>query len=284
MTEIRFLVNEPRAIAVQPKPLYLSGSNTTPYRSPSSITADDDCAAAGTRASATGDLPSERELFVNDFHAILCTGTWFQEFLIMVILKVQAVMAAVLFMSVSADAMEFADRPGTMFELSAPRAIRSMPADDCLRRQIDSHVILLPAQAAERKFSDRPRPVSRVPVRLSATMSGDRRGRLSAEFSAIARGSVIRFEHWAGVVSSRLGPIPAPTAMRFENRPGPILNRFKALAAVSNKFADRRGFTSSLVKTTVEFCLGSIAPCGPVSFVPRLGMDALSAAFHDARL
>ncbi|MGH6875297.1 MAG: hypothetical protein ACREDW_09785 [Aestuariivirgaceae bacterium] len=162
----------------------------------------------------------------------------------MLILKVPAFIAAVLFLSsVSAGAMEFADRPGMMSGSSTPQAIRDRPTDDRLRRQINSLLIPQPVQAAERKPSDRPRPVSLVPIRFSFAKFGDRPGRLSAEFSAVSN---ISFEHGAGVAGSDFRPIPAPIAMKFENRPGPISNRFGTLAAVSIKFADRRGFTSSL--------------------------------------
>jgi hypothetical protein len=214
----------------------------------------------------------------------------------MSMLRVPAIIAGVLFMSsFSADAMEFADRPGMTSGLSAPLAIRAMSMSDCLRRQIDGPVILLPVQAAARKLSDRPRPVSLVPIRLSATMLRDRPGRMSAEFSAISIGSDVGREDRAAVQSSHLRLIPAPTAMTFENRPGPISNRFKTLAAASIEYADRRGFTSSLARTdtppgiqaqtgSLEFCLGSIAPCGPVSFAPRPEMGILSAAYRNGRL
>src|SRR5688572_28384828 len=105
----------------------------------------------------------------------------------MLILKIPGVFAAVLFMSsVSADVMELADRPGVTSGLSASRAILTMPTGDCLRRQINNQVILLPVQAAERKLSDLPRPVSLVPIRLSATL-GNRPGRLSAEYGTVSR-------------------------------------------------------------------------------------------------
>lgn len=196
----------------------------------------------------------------------------------MLILRVPAVIAAVLFMSsASAQALEFVDRQGPISgAFNSSSAVRAIPGDDHSRRQINDAVLLLPATVAETKLADRPRPVSLVRIRVASMMFGKGPGRLSAEFSAIATASRIRFDHRLGVISNHFEPIAMATAVRFENRPGPISNRFKTSPDVSIKFADRRGFTSSLPESTtpfglhvrpssVEFCIGSIAPCGLLS-------------------
>ncbi len=199
----------------------------------------------------------------------------------MLILRVPAVMAVVLFMSsVSAQAMEFADRPGPISgAFSSPSPVHVMPSEDRLRRQINSHIALRPVPLISTKVADRPNPISNV-ISTKFSHFEDGRGRLSAEFSAVSEGSGIRFEHWPWVISNPIKPIASSTAMRFENRPGPISNRFKTWVAGSNKVVDRPGFTSSVAKATtpfglhvrpgaVEFCVGSIAPCGPLSFAQR---------------
>jgi hypothetical protein len=192
-------------------------------------------------------------------------------------LKVPAVIAAMFFMSsVSAQAMEFADRPGPISAvLSSPSIVRAMPSADRSRRQIDNHVVLMPGTVTGMKLTDRLRPISSlIQARVAHVMFEDRPGRLSAEFSAVSSGSGIRFEHRPGVASNRFKPIATPTAMKFENRPGSISNRFKA-SIVSSKSEDRPGFTASLSKTTTplevhtrlssgEFCVGSAAPCDPL--------------------
>ena len=182
--------------------------------------------------------------------------------------------------SVSTQAMEFADRPGPISgAFSSPTPAHVMLSEDRLRRQINSHIALRPTLIST-KAADRPNPISNVnSTKLSRVEDG--RGRLSAEFSAVSEGSGIRFEHWPWVISTPIKPIASPTAMRFENCPGPISNRFRTLAAGNNKVVDRPGFTSSLARaitpfglhvrpSAVEFCVGSIAPCGPLSFAQRL--------------
>jgi hypothetical protein len=191
----------------------------------------------------------------------------------MSIVKVPAVIAALLFLSsASAQAMEFADRPGL-----APKIINSLSAipgtqtDDYSRRQINNHNVLLADTAPLAKLADRPGPVSNL-IRTNLSQSEDRPGRLSAEFSGVSVGSGIKFEHRPWMVSSRSKAITTRAAMRFEDRPGPMSNRFTA---------DHRGFTSSLAKTktpfglhvrpgAVEFCVGRIVPCGPLSLLSVL--------------
>jgi len=57
----------------------------------------------------------------------------------MLIVKVPAAVAAVLFMSVSAQAMEFAKRPAPVSETFAWAAtVRSVHSDERLRRQINT--------------------------------------------------------------------------------------------------------------------------------------------------
>jgi hypothetical protein len=199
-------------------------------------------------------------------------------------LKVPAIIAAMFFMSsVSAQAMEFADRPGPISEaFNSPSTVRALPIEDRSRRQIDNHVVLLPITKPGTKLTDRPRPISNIiPIRVVHIMLGDRPGRLSAEFSAVSRNSGIRF---AGVVSNRFKPIATPTAMKFENRPGSISNRFKALAGVGIKFEDHPDFTSSLSKTTtpfeihtrpgsMEYCAGSVEPCVSFRSYSRLSYE-----------
>jgi hypothetical protein len=56
--------------------------------------------------------------------------------------------------------------------------------------------------------------------------------------------------------------------IKFEDRRGLVSNSFKALAAGDIRFADRL-ITSSVSKVShnsVQFCFGSIAPCGLVRF------------------
>jgi hypothetical protein len=189
-------------------------------------------------------------------------------------LRVSAVIGAVFFMSsVSAQAMEFADRPGsTPGVFNSLRATPAMPSDDRSRRQINNHIVLMPVAAAGMKLADRPSPVSLVRIQIARMMVEERPGRLSPEFSTVPFGSGIRFEYGPGLVSSWLKVNATPVAMKFENRPGPISNRFKALAAVSTKFEDHPSFTFSLSETTTPFeihtgpgsvCAGSAAPCVP---------------------
>jgi hypothetical protein len=258
----------------------------------------------------------------------------------MLISKVPAVFAAVLFMSsVSAQAMEFADRPGMTFDVvSSLPAIHFILIDDYSRRQINNLNILLPLTVAQTRLAVRPKLISNVistklvqsdrPGRLSAEFStasksigikvayrpwivssrinarlverpklvsnviptklfqSDRPARLSAEFSAVTKGSGIKFGHRPWMVSSPIKLIATPAAMSFED---PISSRFRILAALKIKSEDRRTFTSSLTKiktpygahvrpSSVEFCVGSTAPCGPLSFTQRSEKGLMRAA------
>jgi hypothetical protein len=178
----------------------------------------------------------------------------------MLIVKVPAVAAVVLFLSsVSAQAMEFADRPGLISAMiSSPAATRVLLSDDCSRRQINDRNVLLPGSVTSTKLADR------------------RPGRLSDEFSAVARAPGIRFEYGPGMASSWLKPA-APHI------------------AASSTVVDRDDFTSSLTKTTIssdithqegsaESCIGSMAPCGSLSFADHVMISVQWTAFHEERL
>jgi hypothetical protein len=182
----------------------------------------------------------------------------------MVIAKASTALAAILFISsVSAQAMEFAERPGPISEMvSSSKAARALPSDDCLRRQL-SNLNVLSALATGTKLADRPSPIS----------------------------PRIRFEYGPGPASSWLKPVAA-TAITFEVRPGPIPNRLTASTARGIKAGD---FTSSLTKATIlyairpgptsaQFCIGSMAPCGPMRFAERFTVPSRSDSYHHERL
>jgi len=194
----------------------------------------------------------------------------------MLLVKVPAVAAVVLFLSsVSAQAMEFADRPGLMSAMiSSPAATRALLSDDCTRRQINNRSVLLPASVTWTKLADRPHSIS-TPIRMPAA-EAILPGRLSAEFSAVAKGPGIKFEYGPGVASGWL----KPTA---------------AYIAGGSKTGDPDDFTSSVTKTTIpsgiehregsaQSCIGSMAPCGSPSFVERVTISVQWAAFHEGRL
>jgi hypothetical protein len=211
----------------------------------------------------------------------------------MLIAKVPAAIAAMLLMaSVSAQAMEFADRPGIIFDVvGSLSAIRGMPTNDYSRRQINKLNILLPVQVAGTKLVERPKPISNV-ISTKLSQSENRPGRLSAEFSAVAEGSGMRFEYGPGLASGWLKPTATYTVTKFDYRPGPIANLFPTWDAVN---ITDRGFTSSLSKTTPLYeiqlpeasgvsCVGSMAPCGSLSFTEHFRTGSLSATYHDKRL
>jgi hypothetical protein len=175
----------------------------------------------------------------------------------MLSVRVPAIIAALLFMSsASAHAMQFADRPGLNAGMDIVHAISS---EDRLRRQIESQSFL---RFVVEDFR-------RMPV------SGEGPGRLSAEYSA-------------PVMSLK---VATGAAMRFEDRPGPLSNRFKSVAAVAVKGADHLAFRSGLPRSSEssnstynEFCIGSMAPCGKVIFAVRVGNRSQSAARLEERL
>ncbi len=174
--------------------------------------------------------------------------------------KVSAVVAAVLVMSsASVQAMEFGDRPGMSVVSSSP-TVQVASVGDLARRQIGQPKSLL-------GIDEQTLGIVNAILATSAATEGP--GRLSAEFSAVAVSSG-DFEHRPIMIGSRIKDTVKRAAMRFENRPGP---------ALSGKIVDRI-ITSSMkkLKAPVElhdqsnaagFCVGSIAPCGPLSFAPR---------------
>lgn len=210
----------------------------------------------------------------------------------MLIAKVPAAVAAVLFMSsVAAQAMEFADRPGPLSEtFDSALTVRAMQSEERSPRQINNHSILHPVLIEWLKLADRPRPISKQ-VWMVQTKFQNRPGRLSAEFSAVAKGSRIKFEYGPGDVTSWLKPSVTPIAMKVGHHPGPIGNLFPPLVAEDIEFADR-GFTSSLTKINIPSemklgkgsavsCIGSMAPCGSLNFAE---MGRLPSVSTDERL
>jgi hypothetical protein len=194
-------------------------------------------------------FPSEHELFVNDFPSILRIGMVLGS-THMLMVKVPAVVAGILFMSsVSAQAMEFADRPGIAVDVarSVP-ATRPIFSDDYSRRQINLHDILLLGPVAGQKLGDRPRPISLVRIRVTRGMSENRPGRLSAEFSAVVKPSGVKFEFGPGELASWLKPTATAVAVNFEDRRRPISARFKSLTTVNSNIADHHIFTSSFAR------------------------------------
>lgn len=172
----------------------------------------------------------------------------------MLIAKVPAVIAAVLFMSsVSAQAMEFADRPGPISEtVISALTVRALQSEERPHRQINNHDMLHSVSVAWLKHDDRPRPISNLKRVWVVQMTlPNRPGRLSAEFSAVTKGSRIKFEYGPGKVTGWLKPTATPIAMKFGHHPGPIGNLFLPLAAEDIKFADR-DFTSSLTKSNMH--------------------------------
>jgi hypothetical protein len=168
----------------------------------------------------------------------------------MVIVKVPTVLAAILFVSsVSAQAMQFADRPGLISEMvGASAACHVLRSDDCSRRQIANGGILLSAllsaPVTATKLSDRPRPISsRIRIAAAETIFETRPGRLSAEFSAVAKSYGMKFEYGPGLESGWIKAAATRTAMSVGHRPA---NRVTAWVVGSIKVGNRDDFTSSL--------------------------------------
>lgn len=214
----------------------------------------------------------------------------------MLIAKVSAVAAAVLFMSsVSAQAMEFADRPGPISEtFVSALTVRAIQSEERLRRQINHHNIFLSVSGAWIKLGDRPRAISNVRRVWVQTTFQNRPGRLSVEFSAVAKSSRIKFEYGPGEVSGWLKPNTAHVAMKIADHPGPIGTLFPPLGTENIQLADST-FTSSILKiiirpgmrprpASVGFCVGSMAPCGSLNFAQPSRMGSFSAAYHDGLL
>ncbi len=164
----------------------------------------------------------------------------------MLIAKVSAVVAAVLFMSsVSAQAMEFADRPGITVTSSLP-AIQVASVGDLARRQIHQPKSLLGTDEKTMAI------VNSILARL-AQPEGP--GRLSAEFSAVVKPSGVTFEFGPGELASWLKPTATAVAMNFKDRRRPITSEVKTLTTISIKNADHHIFTSSLARAKPPFGL-----------------------------
>jgi hypothetical protein len=181
--------------------------------------------------------------------------------------KVTAVVAAVLVMSsVSAQAIEFGDRPGIPVVRSM-QAVQVTSAGDLARRQIDQPKSLLGA--------DRQTMVILNSI-FSLLSETEGRGRLSAEFSQVAV-DFGNFERRT-VMSGRKIKDISRRSITFADRPGLATARINP-ATLTDKLVDRV-VTSSVrsVKASfgrhsrpkaAEFCVGSIAPCGSVSFAQQ---------------
>jgi hypothetical protein len=164
----------------------------------------------------------------------------------MLIAKLPAAIVAVLLMSpVSAKAMEFADRPGPVSETFASAlAVRAMQSEERSQRQINNRNILHPVSIEWIKLADRPRPISNLKrVWVVQTKLQNRPGRLSAEFSAVAKSSRMKFEYGPGEVSS------------WFNR---------------SEIWHRNG--------SARLCVGSMAPCDSLNFAE---MGSLSRAYTE---
>jgi hypothetical protein len=226
------------------------------------------------------------ELLINYFGAILRIA-WLGEFLTMLIAKVPAVVAAVLFMSsVSAQAMEFADRPLLIWKTSTTAlTVRAMQTEEGLRRKVNNHDVILPVSSTWMKLGNPPRPISNLNrVWVEQLTFQNRPGRLSAEFSVVAKSFRMRFEYGPGETSSWLNSNATPIVMKFAHHLGQIGNLFPPLAAENIKFADH-GFTSSLPKIEgpAGFCVGSMAPCGSLNSADRSRTGIFSATYDDER-
>jgi hypothetical protein len=80
--------------------------------------------------------------------------------------------------------------------VSSSAATRALPSDDCSRRQITNGDVFLPAPVKGKKLADRPRPIStHLRIAVAEMMFETRPGRLSAEFSAVAKSHGMKFEY-----------------------------------------------------------------------------------------
>jgi hypothetical protein len=156
--------------------------------------------------------------------------------------KVSAVIAAVLFMSsVSAQAMEFADRPGM-------RVVSSLPASqgawvgDLARRQIHQPKSLLGTDEGTKAILN-------SIFELLAEAEGP--GRLSDEFSPVVVNSG-NFERRPIMIGGKIKNTIRRAAMRFEDRLGLAPTRLNTATAVTSKLAGRI-VTSSVRKTKSPF-------------------------------
>ena len=123
-----------------------------------------------------------------------------------------AVIAILLMSSVSANAMEFGDRPG----LSSPTVSHTVASVDRSRRQIDA---LAQFKISGLKLADRRRPISNVNHKRLASLPKDGPGRLSPEFTVVSGGPHIRLDVRHAVSIPRK-PVTMIMGMKFEDRPG----------------------------------------------------------------
>lgn len=184
--------------------------------------------------------------------------------------KVLAIVAAVLVLSsVSVRAMEFADRPGTMVvgSLAAKLVAQS---GDLARRQVHHHKSLLGADE---------QTMTILNSILASLPEGP--GRLSDEYSPTAVDSG-NFERRHTMIGSRTKVVTRCSIMRFEDRPCLSAARVTTPKRLTDKFGDRT-VTAGVRKTpfalhyrpnVAEFCAGSIAPCGSVSFAQPVKRDS----------
>ena len=172
--------------------------------------------------------------------------------------KVSAVMAAVLFMSsVSAQAMEFADRPGMPIvqSMAKPRV-----TSDLARRQINQPKSLLGTDEGSMAI------LNSIFARLAEP---DGPGRLSAEFSPVVVNSG-NFEHRPIMIGSGMKDTIRRAAMRFEDRPRPaVTSKLVDQIVTSSVRRSKAPFGLHIRPSTAEFCVGSFAPCGPISLTQR---------------
>jgi hypothetical protein len=154
--------------------------------------------------------------------------------------KFSAAIAAVLFMS--AGAAQAGGRPYLASGMASSQA--TVVAMSMEHGGQFIHHIVRPTPIM--KLASRHRPVSKpVAIRSAAKTFSER-------------------PYQPSLVSNPFTFVVVPIEIKFENRRGLVSNSFKALAIGDIRFADRL-FTSSVSKVSpnsVEFCVGSIAPCG----------------------
>lgn len=127
-----------------------------------------------------------------------------------------AIFAILLMSSVSAEAMEFGDRPGLVAEHRSPVVRHKTASTDRVRRQVDD---LVRFKIGGSMLAERQRPVSMVIHTPLDSLMRDRPGRLSPEFTAVSESSHIRLDsrHSASIPRK---PAVMIVGMRFEDRPG----------------------------------------------------------------
>jgi hypothetical protein len=172
--------------------------------------------------------------------------------------KISALVAAVLVMtSASAQAIEFADRPG-MPVVSSMTALQTPSVGDLTRRQIHQPKSLLGTD--ERAMA--------ILNSILALAAPEGPGRLSAEFSQVVSDTG-NFELRPIMIGSSIKYTVRHAAMRFEDRPGPAITSKLVDQIVTSSVKTKASFGRHNRLSTGGFCVGSIAPCGPLSFAAR---------------